>query len=637
MGSSNPCMACMQISRLPCWKVTNSARFLLAKLHLDSLVGKRSPRAVRTALSALPTGSEAYDQAYESAMERIEGQVADQQELAKQALYWITCAQRPLTTVEIRHALAVEIGEPELDEDNIPDLEDIVSACAGLVTVDEQSDIIRLVHYTTQEYFRRTQTRWFPDAETTITRTCVTYLSYTAFENGICKSKEEFWERLCQHPLYNYAACNWGHHARQSSTLSQEIIGFLHCEAKVMASGQALSSQRFRALRLGFKQDGEGIPETGIHLAALFGLEDGIRVLLQEGVEPNAKDRFGRTALFWAAEEGHDAVIKLLLDTGKADPDSRDVYGQSPLLCAVSERREAVVKLLLEVPGVDANSRDDTGLTPLAWAVLTGEESTVKLLLETPGVDADSRNNAGRTLLSWATTGGNEAIVKLLLETGKADIDSRDNAGRTPLSWAASGGNDAIVKLLLETGKADLDSRDNIKRTPLSYAAEEGHAVIVTALTSNESVDPDQKDHYGSTPLSIATRHQRTEVIKRLFDTGRVDVGSQDCFGRSPLWYARESGSNDITRLLEGYAAAILSACQGDMPPKVGARHNIEIAKICDVCTLLVFCNEVYYHCHICNAGDFDVCLGCYEAGGRCLDLDHQLHVQVRQETRARW
>ena len=81
-------------------------------------------------------------------MDRIEGQIADQEELAKQVLSWITCAKRPLTTSELRHALAVEVGKPELDEDNLPDIEDMVSVCAGLVTIDKETSVIRLVHYT---------------------------------------------------------------------------------------------------------------------------------------------------------------------------------------------------------------------------------------------------------------------------------------------------------------------------------------------------------------------------------------------------------------------------------------------------------------------------------------------------------
>jgi hypothetical protein len=73
--------------------------------------------------------------------------------LRKETAYYIS---------ELQHALAVEVGEAELDEENLPEIEDIVSVCAGLVTIDEESGIIRLVHYTTQEYFERTQRQWFP-------------------------------------------------------------------------------------------------------------------------------------------------------------------------------------------------------------------------------------------------------------------------------------------------------------------------------------------------------------------------------------------------------------------------------------------------------------------------------------------
>lgn len=90
---------------------------------------------------------------YKDAMNRIEGQVLDQKELAKKVLSWITCAKRPLTTSELQHALAVEVGESDLDEDNLPQIGDMVSVCSGLVRVDEESGIIPLVHYTTQEYF----------------------------------------------------------------------------------------------------------------------------------------------------------------------------------------------------------------------------------------------------------------------------------------------------------------------------------------------------------------------------------------------------------------------------------------------------------------------------------------------------
>ena len=82
-------------------------------------------------------------------------------------------AKRPLTTAEICCALAVEPDKVELDPENIPDIQDVVSVCAGLVVVDEESTVIRLVHHTAQEYFERISGLWNPHAPLEITSTCL--------------------------------------------------------------------------------------------------------------------------------------------------------------------------------------------------------------------------------------------------------------------------------------------------------------------------------------------------------------------------------------------------------------------------------------------------------------------------------
>ncbi|KAF4633060.1 hypothetical protein G7Y89_g5056 [Cudoniella acicularis] len=206
--------------------------FLLAQLHFDSVCTKRTLKKLKDVLKNLPTGSKAYDYAYEEAMKRITSHDTDSEELAKQVLSWITCSKRPLTTSELQYALAVEVGEAELDEENLPQIQDMVSVCAGLVTVDEESSIIRLVHYTTQEYFERTQNYLFPRAESEITATCVTYLSFNVFESGFCQTDDEFEKRLQSHKLYDYASHNWGHHARVASILTPEVISFLERNAQ---------------------------------------------------------------------------------------------------------------------------------------------------------------------------------------------------------------------------------------------------------------------------------------------------------------------------------------------------------------------------------------------------------------------
>ncbi|KAK6202220.1 hypothetical protein LQW54_008932 [Pestalotiopsis sp. IQ-011] len=156
----------------------NQSKFLLAQLHMDSLVDTTTIRSVRTALQRLGRGTNAYGSAYDDAMERINGQSENRKELALRVLMWITCAKWQLTIHQLQHALAVQIDEPSLDEDDFVDINDIISVCAGLVTIDEQSNIVRLVHYTTQEYFQRQeiQEKWFPAAQDAIFMVCTTYL-----------------------------------------------------------------------------------------------------------------------------------------------------------------------------------------------------------------------------------------------------------------------------------------------------------------------------------------------------------------------------------------------------------------------------------------------------------------------------
>ncbi|KAF1955604.1 hypothetical protein CC80DRAFT_549295 [Byssothecium circinans] len=192
--------------------------FLLACLYTDSLQDKGTSKEVKSTLAGLSKGSVTLDNAYGDALQRIEGQLSGRRERAKKVLSWITFAKRPLTTTELCCALAVEPMEVELDSDNIADIEDLVSVCAGLVSVDQESAIIRLVHYTAQEYFERISDKWAPRAELHIATACLTYLSFAAFRSGSCSTDEEYEERLGQHVFLNYAARHWGNHARTVET-----------------------------------------------------------------------------------------------------------------------------------------------------------------------------------------------------------------------------------------------------------------------------------------------------------------------------------------------------------------------------------------------------------------------------------
>lgn len=357
-------------------------------------------------------------------MERINRQKAGLKDLANRVLLWIIYAKRPLAPSELQHALAVEVGELKLDKENLPQIEDIVSVCAGLVTVDEESRIIRLVHYTTQEYFKQTRERWFPNAEAEITEVCVTYLSFYAFDSGFCQTDAEFEERLQANQLYSYVSHNWGYHAREASTLCPQTIGFLKSELKTEAASQVLLVNKWYSGELEYSQD---FPRqmTGLHLAAYFGIYKAANTLIRHRHSLDLRDSYGRTPLSYAAENGHKAVVELLLENSAE----------------------------LEVS-------DEDSWTPLLYAAANGQEAVVKLLLEN-SAELEAKDNVGRTPLLYAAGNGYKTVVKLLLERG-AELETKDEVfGRTPLSYAAQYSHKAVVKLLLERG-AELETKDKM-------------------------------------------------------------------------------------------------------------------------------------------------------------------------------
>ena len=438
---------------------------------MDSLVDKLTPRAIKRALVTLPNGTDALDQAYQDAMDRILAQKTGFRELAILVLSWITCARKRLTSLELRHALAVEAGDSELDEDNVPEIAEAVSVCAGLVTIDEESDIVRLVHYTTQEYFERTQETWFPDAQTTIATTCVTYLSFDYFEarfypgreeseeeeseeeeseeeefmeqfeeeeedieKGEFMVDEEVKERLRLHPLYYYAASNWGYHVRGTPLESKALIlNFLQSDAKVTAASRAT----YLPKRI-----------TGLHLAARFGLAKTASELLGNGYNPNCKDFHRETPLIHAVTEGRLAVVEVLLAHPNIDRNSKDVDGNTSLSLAAEYEQKEIVQLLLAHPNINLNSKSKYGKTPLSLAAEYGHKEIVQLLLAHPNIDPNPNDVDGNTPLSLAAEYGQKEIVQLLLAQPGINVDSKDSYGRTALDIAKEEKHQEIVQLL---------------------------------------------------------------------------------------------------------------------------------------------------------------------------------------------
>ncbi|KAK0430760.1 hypothetical protein EV421DRAFT_1669507, partial [Armillaria borealis] len=120
--------------------------------------------------------------AYDKTLERINSQGKYDRELAYRIFGWIAFTRRPLTVLELQHALAVEPGTTTLDPDNLCSEDLLGSVCGGLIIITDQmgwsrDPIVRFVHYTTQEFFISQQNNLFPQFQKTIMHTCLTYMS----------------------------------------------------------------------------------------------------------------------------------------------------------------------------------------------------------------------------------------------------------------------------------------------------------------------------------------------------------------------------------------------------------------------------------------------------------------------------
>lgn len=119
----------------------NNCRFLLARLHTDSIARQSTPKKIRQALDNLSTN---FTDTYRKTLDQVDKQHEDGKMLAYQVFSWVTYAQRPLKIIELQHALAVS-DKGEVDPEDLEDEETIMSVCAGLVTVSSETCLVGLV------------------------------------------------------------------------------------------------------------------------------------------------------------------------------------------------------------------------------------------------------------------------------------------------------------------------------------------------------------------------------------------------------------------------------------------------------------------------------------------------------------
>ncbi len=167
---------------------------------------------------------------------------------------------------------------------------------------------------------------------------------------------------------------------------------------------------------------------TPLHLAAAEGQAGVVTWLLEHGVQPNPRDRWGGTPLDDASEAGHDSVVAILEERGGVRSDAR-------------ESREDVEGYTMHPTSFEASEH-----AQLIWAAALGDVDALRRLVAR-GTHLDVADYDLRTPLHLAAAEGHREIVAILLAQG-VNPWPRDRWGRTPADDARLGGHHDVVEIL---------------------------------------------------------------------------------------------------------------------------------------------------------------------------------------------
>ncbi|MER1967478.1 ankyrin repeat domain-containing protein [Castellaniella sp. GW247-6E4] len=187
-----------------------------------------------------------------------------------------------------------------------------------------------------------------------------------------------------------------------------------------------------------------------LHAAARQNDARHIEQLLSSGVDVDARDHSGSTALLVAARANSIDAAKALIQAG-ADVNAKDHIQDSAYLYSGARGHLDILKMTLS-HGADLKSTNRYGGTALIPAAERGHVEAVRMLVEA-GVDVDHVNNLGWTALLEAIILGDggerhRRIVDILLKAG-ANPDLADDGGVTPLEHARQRGFGEIERLLV--------------------------------------------------------------------------------------------------------------------------------------------------------------------------------------------
>src|SRR5712691_9690281 len=292
--------------------------------------------------------------------------------------------------------------------------------------------------------------------------------------------------------------------------------------------GNDLDALRLLAAKSDLASVRNGLGATPLHYAASYGSTESVRILLDRGADPNARNNADITPLIYAAYNLEKT--RLLVEKG-ADVNAHARNGVTPLMVAASVHGNvATVRYLLE-KGADPKATRANGGDALQIAAFKSEAGGVGALLA-KGADARRADDFGVTALIDAFLNVAEPeMVRLLLAAG-SDVNAfNTKAGRvkngpittfrlTPLSYAAPAADPSTIAMLLRAG-AHVNALDARNMTPLMLAVATDYPKPDTVRQLIAAgADVNAKDLYGDSVLDWALKFRNPEIIVSLKKAG---------------------------------------------------------------------------------------------------------------------